>query len=302
MERAVSPNAASFDPWMALMARRPLGDVMHARKVARLANSNAREARRTAPLMTKTPGAAVLIGLMLAVSATHAAPLPPRKPSEFGEKGRNGAAPGALPREDSSPPPGDNKHVTESGIDECIARLETMGIKARAAIAPLNNNEACVVPMPIRIEYVTDRYGKGNAILFPNEPLIDCQLAEPLAHWLGEVVAPVFAASFTSPLKAIRTGPGYECRTRNHETTGKLSAHAIGLALDISGFELANGQILSVGAGNDAVPEAVLRTIRTAGCGWFTTILGPGSNAEHANHLHLDIQKHGSNGGLRICE
>ena len=252
--------------------------------------------------MTKTPRAAVLMGLMFAVSATHAAPLPPQKPSEFDEKGPNSAAPGALPGADSSPPSGDNKHMAESGIDECIARLETMGIKARAAVAPSKNNEACVVPMPIRIEHVTDRYGKGNAILFPNEPLIDCQLAEPLAHWLGEVVAPVFAVNFASPLKAIRTGPGYECRNRNHETTGKLSAHAIGLALDISGFELANGQILSVGAGNDAVPEAVLRTIRTAGCGWFTTILGRGSNAKHANHLHLDIQKHGSNGGLRICE
>jgi hypothetical protein len=252
--------------------------------------------------MTKTPKTAVLIGLLLVVSATHAAPLPPRKPSEFREKGRNSAAPRALPREGSSPPPADNKHATESGVDECIARLETLGIKARAAVAPSNNNEACVVSTPIRIEHVTDRYGKGNAILFPNEPLIDCQLAEPLAHWLGEVVAPVFAGSFTSPLKAIRTGPGYECRNRNHETTGKLSAHAIGLALDISSFELANGQILSVGAGNDAVPEPVLRTIRTAGCGWFTTILGPGSNAEHANHLHLDIQKHGSDGRFRICE
>ena len=45
MERAVNPEAASFDPWMALMAHRPLGDVMHARKVARLANRNTREAR-----------------------------------------------------------------------------------------------------------------------------------------------------------------------------------------------------------------------------------------------------------------
>jgi hypothetical protein len=252
--------------------------------------------------MTKTPKTAVLIGLLLVVSATHAVPLPPRKPSEFSEKGRNSAAPGALPGKDSSPPPGDNKHVAEFGIDECIARLETMGIKARAVVAPSKNNDACVVPRPIRIEHVTDRYGKGNVIQFPNEPLIDCQLAEPLAHWLGEVVAPVFAGSFTSPLKAIRTGPGYECRNRNHETAGKLSAHAIGLALDISGFELANGRILSVGAGDDAVPEPVLRTIRTAGCGWFTTILGPGSNAEHANHLHIDIQMHGSNGRFRICE
>jgi len=96
MERAVSPEAASFDPRMALMARRPLDDVTHACKVARLANRSTREARRTAPLMIKTPRTAVLMALMLAVSATHAAPLPPRKPSEFGEKRRNSAAPGAL--------------------------------------------------------------------------------------------------------------------------------------------------------------------------------------------------------------
>ena len=242
------------------------------------------------------------MGLLLAMNSTHAAPLPPRKPQEFSAKGQNGAAPRASPREDSSAPTGDNKHVTESGIDECIARLETMGIKARAAVAPSKSNEACVIPVPIRIEHVIDRYGKGNTILFPNEPLIDCQLAEPLAHWIGEVVAPVFAVNFASPLKAIRTGPGYECRNRNHETTGKLSAHAIGLAVDISGFELANGRILSVGTGDDPVPEAILRTIRSAGCGWFTTILGPGSDADHANHLHLDMQRHGSNPGLRICE
>ena len=48
MERAVSPNAASFDPWMALMARRPLGDVMRARKVttSRTATREKRDEQR----------------------------------------------------------------------------------------------------------------------------------------------------------------------------------------------------------------------------------------------------------------
>ena len=156
--------------------------------------------------------------------------------------------------------------------------------------------------MPIRIKHVTGRYGLGSVIQFPNQPLIDCRLAEPLARWVGEVVAPVIAANYSSPLRAVQTGLGYECRNRNHETTGKLSAHAIGLAVDISGFELANAQIVSVKSGNDPVSEAVLRTIRTAGCGWFTTVLGPGSDAAHANHLHLDIQRHGSDERYRICE
>jgi hypothetical protein len=128
-------------------------------------------------------------------------------------------------------------------VDECVSKLSALGVSVEAATSPINDNGDCNIVVPIRIKHVTGRYGLGSAIQFPNQPLIDCGLAEPLARWIGEVVAPVFAANFTSPLRAIRTGPGYECRNRNHETTGKLSAHAIGLALDISGFELANGQI-----------------------------------------------------------
>lgn len=225
--------------------------------------------------MLKAPRVAVLMSLILAASKTNAAPMPPEKPPEFGEKGRTRAAPHDLPGERTFPSPGDNKHIAESGIDECIARLEAIGITALAAVVPPVTNDACVVPTPIQIERVTGQYGKGNVIFFTNEPVIDCRLAEPLGRWVGEVVAPVFAGNFVSPLKAIQTGSGYECRNRNHETTGKLSAHAIGLALDISAFQLTNGQILSVGSGNEAVPDAVLRTIRTAGCGWFTTIQGP---------------------------
>jgi hypothetical protein len=96
--------------------------------------------------------------------------------------------------------------------------------------------------MPIRIKQVAGRYGLGSAIQFPNQPLIDWRLADPLARWLGEVAAPIFAANFSSPLTVVRTGLGYECRNRNHEATDKIIAHAIGLALDIFGFELANGQ------------------------------------------------------------
>ena len=36
--------------------------------------------------------------------------------------------------------------------------------------------------------------------------------------------------------------------------------------------------------------------------GWFTTILGPGTDAAHATHWHLDIMKHGSSEYYRICQ
>ena len=248
--------------------------------------------------MTNLSRAMILIGLMWAVSAgpsySQATPLPPVRPSDLGGKSRKGAPPGTSPNEHSAAPPSNGQQIPVSSIDECLTRLSALGVNVQAATAPLDNNSACIVAMPIRIKQVTGRYGLGSAIQFPNQPLIDCRLAEPLARWVGEVVAPVFAANFSSPLTAVQTGPGYECRNRNHEATGKTSAHAIGLALDIFGFELANGQIVSVESGSDPVSEAVLRTIRSAGCGWFTTILGPGSDAAHANHLHSDIQRHGS--------
>jgi hypothetical protein len=252
--------------------------------------------------MTETSKAVIYMSLMWAVSATHAAPLPPEKPSEFNVERRKSAAPQTLPGKHPTPTPDASERMAAPDVGACVARLGAMGVKAHEAPAPPRDNDNCVVATPIRIEHVTDDYGRGSSVRFTNEPLIDCQLAEPLARWLGEIVAPVIAANFSSPLKAIRTGPGYVCRNRNHEAAGKLSAHAIGIALDISGFELADGRILSFGAGNDPVSEAVLRSIRTAGCGWFTTILGPGSDAAHANHLHVDIQKHGGSNHYRICE
>ena len=42
--------------------------------------------------------------------------------------------------------------------------------------------------------------------------------------------------------------------------------------------------------------------IRVAACGWFTTVLGPGSDAAHAEHLHVDILQHGSSDRYRICQ
>ncbi len=256
--------------------------------------------------MTVSSKAIILVGLASAVSAgpsySQATPLPPPRPADLSRERPKNTPPGASINEHSTTQPADHAQIPSPSVAECVSKLSALGVSVEAATSPINDNGACNIAIPIRIKHVTGRYGLGSEIQFPNQPLIDCGLAEPLAHWIGEVVAPVFAANFTSPLRAIRTGPGYECRNRDHETTGKLSAHAIGLALDISGFELANGQIISFQSGNDPVSDAVLRTIRTAGCGWFMTVLGPGSDAAHANHLHLDIQHHGSEERYRICE
>jgi hypothetical protein len=218
----------------------------------------------------------------------------------FTGENRNSALPGSFPNGDLTAT-GYSGQTNAPDIDACLARLAALGVSVRAASAPVDG-KACIISMPIRVETVMVRHGRGSLIQFPDLPLIDCRLAEPLARWVGGVVAPVSAASFSSALKAVRMGPGYECRNRNREAASKISAHATGLALDVSGFELANGQIVSIGSASNPVSEEALGTVRTAACGWFTTVLGPGSDAEHKNHLHVDIQQHGADGHYRICE
>jgi len=46
----------------------------------------------------------------------------------------------------------------------------------------------------------------------------------------------------------------------------------------------------------------VVDAARTAACGWFTTVLGPGSDAAHTDHLHVDTTLHGTSDRYRICQ
>ena len=117
---------------------------------------------------------------------------------------------------------------------------------------------------------------------------------------VGIIRSPVRASIL--PNKAVPTGVGFECRKRNRAATGKLSAHALGLAVDVAGFELASGGRLFVTESQDSPKVTLLSALRRASCGWFTTILGPGTDAMHADHWHLDIQQHGSSASYRICQ
>jgi hypothetical protein len=104
-----------------------------------------------------------------------------------------------------------------------------------------------------------------------------------------------------SPLPGSITGSTYVCRRRNNSATGKMSEHAIGNAIDIMSFEFKGRDPIPVSprAGDGTVEEAFQRAVRGGACLHFTTVLGPGSNASHADHLHLDIIRR--NRGYRLC-
>lgn len=219
------------------------------------------------------------------------------------EKRKRPAKP-AIESKHSSPgqPSADAAKAAIDRAAACVARLKAFGIDADAAEAPADVKAECAIDVPVRLNAVAVRARSGQVVRFPAQPLMACRLAEAIGRWTGNLAAPLLAGVLHSELARIDTGPGFECRFRNRAKSGKLSAHANGLAIDIAGFELANGTTIRVGSAGTSASDAAFAALRTAACGWFTTILGPGSDAAHRRHLHLDIIKHGSSDRYRICQ
>ena len=193
-------------------------------------------------------------------------------------------------------------HQKPAGDEDCLDRLKAAGFTFEPATQHAASNPACIIDTPVKLKAVQVGSRLGASVHLPEEPMLACRFAERFGHFIRDLAAPVIAGRLSFELKGVRTGPGYECRNRNRAATGHLSAHALGIAVDVAAFELANGKALPIKPDGDARGEAAVAAIRTAACGWFTTVLGPGSDAAHTDHMHLDILIHGSSDRYRICQ
>jgi hypothetical protein len=141
----------------------------------------------------------------------------------------------------------------------------------------------------------------GAKLDLPAHPLLDCSFAVVFAGFLRDLVAPLGEAMLGAAVVALDTGPGYYCRSADQVPGAKVNPHGKGIAIDVAAILLADRRRLAVGH-EASPPEALfMQTIRRAGCGWFTTILGPG-DPDHADHFHFDILRHGASDNYRICE
>ena len=207
-----------------------------------------------------------------------------------------------------SPPPAPAAHEVapekeKPEIDQaCLERLGPAGIEFEQVTMPAAAKPECVIDTPVRLKSIKLGASPKTSIRLPDAPILACRFGERFGHWVSRLVAPLIAGELSTELRAVRTGPGYECRNRNRAETGKISAHAAGLAIDVSSFELAGGKVLAVKPDGDERLRAAFDSIRVAACGWFLTVLGPGSDAAHTDHMHLDIQQHGSSDRYRICQ
>lgn len=125
-----------------------------------------------------------------------------------------------------------------------------------------------------------------------------CGLARTFIGWARNGVAPAAREILGAELVKIETMGSYACRNTVGTAPAytRLSGHAIGNAVDVSGFVLADGRRITVQDGwrsSDPATAEFLRVIRGSACKRFGTVLSPDYNAAHYNHFHLEDDRAG---------
>ncbi|XIA64636.1 extensin family protein [Bradyrhizobium sp. TZ2] len=128
-----------------------------------------------------------------------------------------------------------------------------------------------------------------------------CPIVSALDRWLADSVQPAAMRWFGVRVVEIKQISAYSCRGMNGNPHAHISEHAFGNALDIAAFTLADGRRVTVKGGWRGVPEeqGFLRDVHATACQQFNTVLAPGSNSHHEDHIHVDLMRRAS--GRTIC-
>ena len=179
----------------------------------------------------------------------------------------------------------------------CTSELSDLGVQFQE-VDPVRDesDRDCGIERPIAVTQIAP-----GIELRPISPM-RCETAQATARWVKEDVIPAVAKlPDAKALSAVNHASTYVCRRRNNRPTGKPSEHSFGNAIDIISFEFENAAPIKVEPRETGGPRADFQsTVRKASCDHFTTVIGPGTNAAHADHLHLDVIERPS--GYRLCE
>jgi hypothetical protein len=129
-----------------------------------------------------------------------------------------------------------------------------------------------------------------------------CPMVSALDRFVSETVQPAATHWFSQPVVTIKQISAYSCRGMNDNPNARISEHAFGNALDIAAFVLADGHTITVKTGWRGTPaeQGFLHDVEEGACAMFATVLAPGSNAYHEDHMHVDLMRRTS--GRLICQ
>lgn len=170
---------------------------------------------------------------------------------------------------------------------QCFAALDAHGISYRPVeLTPPDTH--CRVDGAVKLTRID---------VALNQPAtMSCALASRIDDFERAVMQRIAVDDLGKYVTRIDHLGAYSCR-RSTGVRNRLSEHSFGLAIDISGFRLADGTVISVerdwwapGPRRD-----FLHHLARSACGYFSVVLTPSSDRDHFNHMHFDI------GPERLC-
>jgi hypothetical protein len=206
-------------------------------------------------------------------------PLPRPRPAAAPKPGTSTAEPGAA----RSPQP-----------SACRLAL-TEEIAIAPSIADIHGSGGCGGVDLVRLEAVVLPDKRRVAVTPP--ATFRCTMASAIADWVRTDVAALAASLGSEPIE-LDNFDSYECRGFNGVAGAHLSEHGRANALDVRAIKLAGGR--SIELTDRTVPRELRESVLHSVCARFSTVLGPGSDGYHENHIHLDLAERRNN--YRICE
>lgn len=161
---------------------------------------------------------------------------------------------------------------------------------------PINGPGTCGMNRPLRVNAFA-----GGDVAVTSTQTLACPIVATTDRFLAEVVQPAAMGNFGSQVIEMRAG-SYSCRAMNNGSgTSRRSEHSYGNALDIFSFRFSDGREVTIRHGWNGSPQErdFLREVFTGACRIYRTVLGPGADMFHYDHLHVDLARHA--GGRQVC-
>jgi hypothetical protein len=238
------------------------------------------------------------LGVSKSRSTVHAAkkiPLPRPRPEEAPNASDN-AAPDAPAAEGK---PSADKPAQSAAPPERQASACRVALTEEIAIAPsvpdIHGPGGCGGEDLVRLEAIV--LPDKRRVSVKPAAILRCSMASAIADWVRTDMAPL-AASLGSAISDLDNFDSFECRGRNRIAGAMLSEHGRANALDVRALKLANGQ--SIGLTDRTIPREVRERVLHSVCARFATVLGPGSDWYHEDHIHLDLAQRRND--YRICQ
>jgi hypothetical protein len=214
-------------------------------------------------------------------------------------KPRPGEAPTAAPERPAATKQAPAEAVEQAAPAPRPASACRLALTEEIAVAPsipdIHGAGGCGGEDLVRLEAVV-LPDKRRVSLKP-AAILRCTMASAIADWIRTDMAPL-AASLGGVISDLDNFDSFDCRGRNRVAGARLSEHGRANALDVRALKLANGQ--SIALTDRTVSRDLRESVLHSMCARFSTVLGPGSDGYHEDHIHLDLMERNNN--YKICQ